>query len=136
MEIAMRQITFANQPSFEKHARPSHRKRFLTTMEAEVSRRGLEALIEPHDPKAGDVRQPDGLSIMLRIYFLQHWFNLSDPGATVGLAKGVVSPRPKSGFPRRKTPTRRALLPPKVQPGCGIARGNETPTFNMENVRT
>jgi hypothetical protein len=38
-------------------------------------------LIEPHYPKAGKGRHPIGLSTMLRIYFLQHWFNLSDPGA-------------------------------------------------------
>jgi IS5 family transposase len=81
MEIAMRQITFACQPSFEKHARPSRREQFLNAMEAVVPWRELEVLIEPHYPKAGNGRQPVGLSIMLRIYFLQHWFNLSDPGA-------------------------------------------------------
>ena len=31
--------------------------------------------------KAGNGRQPVGLSIMLRTYFVQQWFNLSDPGA-------------------------------------------------------
>jgi len=36
-------------------------------------------LIEPHYPKAGNGR-PVGLGIGLRVYFLQHWFNLSDPG--------------------------------------------------------
>jgi hypothetical protein len=41
----------------------------------------LESLIEPHYPKDGNGRPPIGLSIMLRIYFLQHWFNLSDPAA-------------------------------------------------------
>ena len=41
----------------------------------------LEALIAPYYPKAGKGRQPVGLRTMLRIYFLQHWFNLSDPGA-------------------------------------------------------
>jgi hypothetical protein len=41
----------------------------------------LEALIEPYYPKAGNGRQPVGLSIMLRAFFLQQWFNLSDPGA-------------------------------------------------------
>jgi IS5 family transposase len=40
----------------------------------------LLALVEPHYPKAGNGRQPVGLSIMLRTYFLQQWFNLSDPG--------------------------------------------------------
>ena len=77
----MRQITFACQPSFEKHARPSRREQFLQTMESVVPWSELEALIEPYYPKAGNGRQPVGLSIMLRIYFLQHWFNLSDPGA-------------------------------------------------------
>lgn len=41
----------------------------------------MEALIEPHDRKAGSGRQPVCLSIMLRIYFLEHWFSLSDSGA-------------------------------------------------------
>src|SRR5271156_4439007 len=45
----------------------------------------LESLIEPYYPKEGNGRPPVGLSIMLRIYFLQHWFNLSDPGAEEGL---------------------------------------------------
>ena len=77
----MRQITFACQPSFEKYARPSRREQFLQTMESVVPWSELEALIEPYYPKPGNGRQPVGLSIMLRIYFLQHWFNLSDPGA-------------------------------------------------------
>src|SRR6267154_2045620 len=38
-------------------------------------------LIEPHYPKAGQGRRPLGLEKMLRIYFLQQWFNLSDPQA-------------------------------------------------------
>src|ERR1035441_5131271 len=80
MEIAMRQITFACQSSFEKYARPSRREQFLQTMESVVPWSELEARIEPHYPKAGNGRQPVGLGIMLRIYFLQHWFNLSDPG--------------------------------------------------------
>jgi transposase, IS5 family len=38
-------------------------------------------LIAPHYPKAGNGRQPLGMEKMLRIYFLQQWFNLSDPQA-------------------------------------------------------
>jgi IS5 family transposase len=34
-----------------------------------------------HYPKAGNGRQPMPLETMLRIYFLQQWFNLSDPAA-------------------------------------------------------
>ena len=86
----MRQITFAFQPSFEKFARKSRREQFLNTMEAVVPWAELEALIEPHYPKAGKGRQPVGLRTMLRIYFLQHWFNLSDPGAEDALYESPV----------------------------------------------
>ena len=37
-------------------------------------------MVEPHDPKAGNGRRPVGLQLMLRTYFMQQWFNLSDPG--------------------------------------------------------
>ena len=66
---------------FEKFARASRRTQFLSTMDVVVPWAGLEVLIDPYYPKAGKGRHPVGLSIMLRIYFLQHWFNLSDPGA-------------------------------------------------------
>ena len=76
----MPQLTFASHPSFEKYACKSRRKRFLTTMEKVVLWLELEELIEPYYPTTGNVRPPVGLSIMLRVYFLQQWFNLSDPG--------------------------------------------------------
>ena len=60
----MRQITFANQASFEKYARLSRREQFLNTMEVVVPWSELEALIAPYYPKAGNGRQPVGLSIM------------------------------------------------------------------------
>jgi IS5 family transposase len=41
----------------------------------------LVALIGPHYPKPGRGRRPLDLETMLRIYFLQQWFELSDPGA-------------------------------------------------------
>ncbi len=86
----MRQITFASQSSFEKYARKSRREEFLSVMEAVVPWRELEALIEPHYPKAGKGRQPVGLAIMLRVYFLQQWFSLSDPGAEDALYESPV----------------------------------------------
>src|ERR1039457_7406181 len=86
----MGQITFANQASFEKYSRLSRREQFLNTMETVVPWSELEALIAPYYPKTGNGRQPVGLSIMLRIYFLQHWFNLSDPGAEDVLYESVV----------------------------------------------
>jgi IS5 family transposase len=38
----------------------------------------LCAVIEPHYPKAGNGRPPIGLERMLRMHFVQHWFNLAD----------------------------------------------------------
>src|SRR5277367_4207275 len=74
------QGTFASQSSFEKHGRKSKRELFLDQMNEVVPWSELLALVEPHYPKAGNGRQPVGLEIMLRTYFLQQWFNLSDPG--------------------------------------------------------
>jgi len=48
-------------------------------MEVVVPWADLVALIAPHYPRAGNGRRPVGLERMLRIYFLQQWFNLSDP---------------------------------------------------------
>jgi transposase, IS5 family len=56
-------------------------ERFLAEMDAMVPWARLLKLISPHYPKAGNGRQPLGLEKMLRIYFLQQWFNLSDPQA-------------------------------------------------------
>src|SRR5579875_2543870 len=84
------QQTLASQPGFEKYSRKSRREEFLSLMETVVPWRELEAVIEPHYPKAGNGRQPVGLAIMLRVYFLQQWFNLSDPGAEDALYESPV----------------------------------------------
>ena len=78
--MARFQQTLASQASFEKHARKSKRELFLDQMEQVVPWAELLALVAPYYPKAGNGRQPVGLEIMLRTYFLQQWFNLSDPG--------------------------------------------------------
>ncbi len=76
----MKQQSLAAQGVFEKYGRKSRREVFLDEMEQVVPWSGLEALVRPHYAKAGNGRQPVGLSIMLRTYFVQQWFNLSDPG--------------------------------------------------------
>ena len=43
--------------------------------------------IDPFYPEAINGRPPLGQKRMLRICFLQHWFNLSDPGAEEALYK-------------------------------------------------
>lgn len=47
-------------------------------MEQIVPWSALCAVIAPQSPKAGKGRPPIGLERMLRMYFVQHWFNLAD----------------------------------------------------------
>jgi IS5 family transposase len=81
----MNQQTLASQATFEKYGRKSRRELFLEEMSQVVPWAELETLIEPHYAKAGNGRRPVGLSIMLRTYFVQQWFNLSDPGVEEAL---------------------------------------------------
>src|ERR1017187_2799394 len=74
------QQTFASQSSFAKYGRKSKRELFLDRMDQVVPWSELLALVEPVYPRTGNGRQPVGLAIMLRTYFLQQWFGFSDPG--------------------------------------------------------
>ena len=75
----MRQQSFA-AGDFERYRKPTRRERFLDEMERVVPWAELCALIAPAYPgePVGAGRRPVGLERMLRIYFLQHWFNLSE----------------------------------------------------------
>jgi IS5 family transposase len=61
----------------------TRREQFLAEMDAVVPWTRLLALVAPHYPKAGPKvgRPPMPLETMLRIYFLQNWYALSDPMA-------------------------------------------------------
>ena len=78
----MDQLSFASLDYAAKKKR-TKRDVFLAEMAAVVPWVALEAVIEPHYPKAGPNggRRPFPLAVMLRIYCLQQWYNLSDPGA-------------------------------------------------------
>lgn len=79
------QTTFAAS-GFEAYRKPTRRERFLAEMERVVPWGELCALIEPVYPKSeGPGRPTIGLERMLRIHFLQHWFNLSDPAVEEAL---------------------------------------------------
>ena len=76
------------QPAFPglRHAmtkKRTRREKFLAEMEAVVPWTRLLALIEPYYPKVGPRggRPPMPLETMLRVYFLQQWYALSDPMA-------------------------------------------------------
>lgn len=79
----MKQLSMGT--GFEKYSKMTRREQFLGEMERIVPWAALCALIAPHYPKAGDGRPPKSLEMMLRIYFLQQWFNLSDPAVEEAL---------------------------------------------------
>src|SRR6266852_5275782 len=81
----MRQQTLAVASGFERYSKKTRRAVFLEEMEQVVPWAELRALIEPVYAKAGNGRPPVGAERMLRIYFLQQWFNLSDPGVEEAL---------------------------------------------------
>ena len=89
----MSQRTFASQAEFQKYGRKSRRELFLDEMERVVAWSGLLALVKPHYAVAGNGRRPVGLEIMLRTYFVQQWFNLSDPGVEEALYESPVLQR-------------------------------------------
>jgi transposase, IS5 family len=84
----MRQLTLATA-GFDKHSKQTRRAAFLAEMEQVVPWRELCAVIEPYYPKPGNGRPPIGLERMLRLHFLQHWFNLSDPAAEEALYDSI-----------------------------------------------
>jgi transposase, IS5 family len=65
----------------------------LTEIERVVPWPALSALIDPFYPKPGNGRPPIGVERMLRIYFLQHWFNLSDPAVEEALYDSLAMRR-------------------------------------------
>ena len=81
----MRQKTLA-EGTFERYRKPTRRERFLSEMEHIIPWREFCDIIEPFYPKhEGAGRPPIGLERMLRIHFMQHWFNLSDPAVEEAL---------------------------------------------------
>jgi IS5 family transposase len=79
------QRTFAGL-AWSRKKKITKREQFLAEMNAVIPWPALTAVVAPHYPKrTGRGRPPMPLDAMLRIYFLQQWFNLSDPGAEEAL---------------------------------------------------
>jgi len=75
----MKQLSLAETGFLPKAGKQTRKAVFLAEMETVVPWARLEALIEPFYPKKGNGRPPMPLGTMLRIYFMQQWFALSDP---------------------------------------------------------
>jgi transposase, IS5 family len=77
---------------FEKFGKTTRRAQFLSDMDRILPWPELVAVVEPVYPKVSELggRPPMPLERMLRIYFLQLWFNLSDPAVEEALYDSVA----------------------------------------------
>ena len=75
-----------SENGFEKFRKKTRKERFLEEMETIIPWKELAKVIKPFYPQPKRVgRPPIGIERMLRIHFLQHWFNLSDPAVEEAL---------------------------------------------------
>lgn len=86
-----KQLSLSMTGYFDK-GKKSRREVFLAEMERALPWARLYALIEPHYPKGSPAggRPPLPLERMFRIYCLQQWYNLSDPGAEDALYDSIT----------------------------------------------
>jgi len=85
----MKQTTLVST-GFERRRKTTHRAQFLAQMRQVVPWATVYALIEPHC-REGLTRPPAvGLERMLRIYYLQQWFSLSDTAVEEALYDSVA----------------------------------------------
>jgi len=77
---------------FEKYGKTTRRAQFLADMERIIPWSEMTAAVETVYPKISEAggRPPIPLERMLRIYFLQLWFNLSDPAVEEALYDSVA----------------------------------------------
>jgi|SRR5580658_2720327 transposase, IS5 family len=80
------QLTLA-ATGFERYGKTTRRAKFLTEMNRIIPWKRLRRIVQPfyYRETNGAGRRPIELERMLRIYFLQHWFNLSDPAVEEAL---------------------------------------------------
>ena len=86
----MRQIPRSSQSGGEKDGRKSRKELFLDAMNELVPWVELEAMVEPHYPRVGQGGRSAALSIMLRVFFVQQWFRVSDSGIEEALYDSVA----------------------------------------------
>lgn len=65
--------------AYDNRKKRTRREKFLAEMDQVIPWTELLKIIRRHYPKAGNGRQPMPMERMLRIYFMQQWYGLSDP---------------------------------------------------------
>ena len=71
-------VTFASL-AYDNKKKKTRREKFLAEMNQVIPWGELLKVIKEYYPTAGNGRQPMPMERMLRIYFMQQWYGLSDP---------------------------------------------------------
>jgi IS5 family transposase len=114
----MRQQSFAAD-QFEKYRVKTRKEIFLVEMDRIIPWKALSKVIKPYYPKPKDAdRRPIGIQRMLHIHYLQHWFELSDPGAEEALYDSRAM-RQFVGIDLGKEPVRESMALWSASPESG-----------------
>ena len=68
----------------------TRKREFLEQMQQVVPWKDLVALIAPYAPEGRKGRPPFPVEMLLRIHFMQQWFNLSDPAMEEALHSALI----------------------------------------------
>jgi transposase, IS5 family len=74
----MMTVSFASL-AYENKKKTTRREKFLEEMNQVIPWEELLQIVNKYYPVAGNGRQPMPMERMLRIYFMQQWYELSDP---------------------------------------------------------
>ena len=101
---------------FEKYGKTTRRAKFLADMDRIIPWPEMTTAVATVYPKISEQggRPPIPLERMLRIYFLQLWFNLSDPAVEEELYDSAAMRGFADGGNPRPSATRQGLHQPKV----------------------
>ncbi len=75
----MKQQTFSDI-EYSNRKRKTKRKEFLAAMDEIIPWKYWVDMIRPYYPSGKCGRPPRDIEVMLRMYLMQNWFNLSDAG--------------------------------------------------------
>lgn len=103
---------------FETRRKRTRRDEFLDTMNRIMPWAALCAVLEPYYPRRGNGRPPIGLERMLRIHFIQHWFNLADLACEEALYDSTRRARHSGGRKSAKFSLMRVCPQKKMMDTC------------------
>ena len=104
----MSQLSFSEAEYVGKRKK-TRREVFLSQMERAVPWKVFADVVDPYYPKLGNGRPPYPLETMLRIYFMQLWFSLSDPAMEESLYD-IFSMRQFAKLPGGRVPDEITIL--------------------------